>query len=140
MFKKLKLKSAVDIKNHFDYILGNRREPILKNGVTCWSSSLHSIYISNFFNLHSDMEVCKTDMYHSCTIIIPAIISQEFKTISLLLNFRFIKSDTNIIKLNICGSLILSYAMFISLVEQTANEVKIDFSCLFTNMFSSVNI
>ncbi|XP_065925905.1 adhesion G protein-coupled receptor B1 [Magallana gigas] len=40
-----------------------------------------------------------------------------------ILTWRFIRSDKNIMMLNICGSLILSYTIFISLVEQTENEV-----------------
>eukprot|EP00105_Crassostrea_gigas_P000533 XP_011412374.1 PREDICTED: brain-specific angiogenesis inhibitor 1-like [Crassostrea gigas] len=40
-----------------------------------------------------------------------------------ILTWRFIRSDKNIMMLNICGSLILSYTIFISSVEQTANEV-----------------
>lgn len=109
--------------NYFDYILGNRRQLILRNDVFCWSSSLHSFYVSHFVNLHPDMEVCKTD-FHSCKNIITAKILQKFKFISLYVNFRFIKSDKNFMMLNICGSLVLSYAMFLSSVEQTANEVS----------------
>ncbi|XP_052693361.1 adhesion G protein-coupled receptor L3-like [Crassostrea angulata] len=40
-----------------------------------------------------------------------------------ILTWKFIKSDKNFMMLNICGSLVLSYAMFLSSVEQTANEV-----------------
>ncbi|XP_052693365.1 adhesion G protein-coupled receptor E3-like [Crassostrea angulata] len=40
-----------------------------------------------------------------------------------VLTWRFIRSDKNVMMLNICGSLILSYTIFISSVEQTSNEV-----------------
>uniref|UniRef100_A0A8W8P2P9 Uncharacterized protein n=1 Tax=Magallana gigas TaxID=29159 RepID=A0A8W8P2P9_MAGGI len=40
-----------------------------------------------------------------------------------VLTWRFVRSDKNVMMLNICGSLILSNTMFISLVEQTANEI-----------------
>ncbi|XP_052693314.1 adhesion G protein-coupled receptor E3-like isoform X3 [Crassostrea angulata] len=40
-----------------------------------------------------------------------------------ILTWRYIRSDKNIMMLNICGSLILSYTIFISSVEQTSNEV-----------------
>ena len=37
--------------------------------------------------------------------------------------FRHIKSDQNIMMLNLCASLVLAYVVFISSVEQTDNEV-----------------
>ena len=37
--------------------------------------------------------------------------------------FRLIKSDQNIMMLNLCASLILAYLIFISAVEETENEV-----------------
>ncbi|XP_052693335.1 adhesion G protein-coupled receptor F5-like [Crassostrea angulata] len=49
-----------------------------------------------------------------------------YKTMSDILGSdskRFIRSDKNVMMLNICGSLILSYTIFISSVEQTSNEV-----------------
>lgn len=45
-------------------------------------------------------------------------------------NFRYIKSDENIIMLNLCGSLGFSYVIFISAVEKTGNEVGI-----YTNIY-----
>lgn len=81
--KKLKMKFAVDIPSYLDYISGIRRKSILKNDVTCWRSSLHSFYVSYFFDLRPDMEVCKTNLYHSCTNITPTSIHvlQKFKII-----------------------------------------------------------
>ena len=81
--KKSKLKFTVGIPNYLHYILGNRRKSILKNDVTCWRSSLHSFYVSYFFDLRPDMEVCKTNLYHSCTNITPTSIHvlQKFKII-----------------------------------------------------------
>nr|XP_034315952.1 adhesion G protein-coupled receptor E3 isoform X2 [Crassostrea gigas] len=60
-----------------------------------------------------------------------------------VLIWRFIKSDQNILKLNMCGSLILSYAMFISFVEQTSNEgacvaITAIIHCLFLVTFFSM--
>ena len=40
-----------------------------------------------------------------------------------LIIFRLIKSDQNILMLNLCASLILAYVIFISVVEETENEV-----------------
>ena len=40
--------------------------------------------------------------------------------------FRFIKSDQNIMMLNLCASLVLAYVVFISSVEQTDNEVHVN--------------
>ena len=41
----------------------------------------------------------------------------------VLFYFRFIKSDQNIMMLNLCASLVLAYVVFISSVEQKDNEV-----------------
>ena len=41
----------------------------------------------------------------------------------VLFYFRFIKSDQNIMMLNLCASLVLAYVVFISSVEQNDNEV-----------------
>lgn len=43
----------------------------------------------------------------------------------MYLCFRYVKSDQNIIMLTLCGSLVLSYLIFISAVEETGNEVHI---------------
>lgn len=54
----------------------------------------------------------------------PLEISQLLNSYNLYVYFRYIKSDQNIIMINLCGSLILSYVIFISAVEQTGNEVN----------------
>lgn len=53
------------------------------------------------------------------------IFSIVFTTLTFaiyILTWRYIKSDQNIIMLNLCGSLILSYFIFITVVEKTSNE------------------
>lgn len=59
--------------------------------------------------------------------IVKIIINNLF-ALHIFFLFRSIRSDQNIIMLNLCGSLISSYAIFISVVEQTENEVHIFFS------------
>lgn len=56
------------------------------------------------------------------------IITNNLFALHIFFLFRSIRSDQNIIMLNLCGSLISSYAIFISVVEQTENEVHIVFS------------
>lgn len=58
--------------------------------------------------------------------IVKIIINNLF-ALHIFFLFRSIRSDQNIIMLNLCGSLISSYAIFISVVEQTENEVHIFF-------------
>lgn len=58
----------------------------------------------------------------------------------MYLCFRYVKSDQNIIMLNLCGSFVLSYLIFISAVEETGNEVHIyinmyDKNLLIYNMY-----
>lgn len=58
--------------------------------------------------------------------LVGMIISLAFTSLTFIiyiLTWRSIRSDQNIIMLNLCGSLISSYAIFISVVEQTENEV-----------------
>jgi hypothetical protein len=43
---------------------------------------------------------------------------------SFSLTFRHIKSDQNILLLNVCGSLVLGYVVFLLAVENTGNEVQ----------------
>lgn len=38
-------------------------------------------------------------------------------------NYRFIKSDQSIMMLNLCAAMVIAYAVFISAVERTENEV-----------------
>lgn len=59
------------------------------------------------------------------------IITNNLFALHIFVLFRSIRSDQNIIMLNLCGSLISSYAIFISVVEQTENEVHIFFFALF---------
>lgn len=57
--------------------------------------------------------------------LIGVILSILFTALTLviyILTWRYIKSDQNIIMMNLCGSLILSYLIFISAVEQKSNE------------------
>ncbi|XP_065942667.1 uncharacterized protein [Magallana gigas] len=57
--------------------------------------------------------------------LVGVILSILFTALTLviyILTWRYIKSDQNIIMMNLCGSLILSYLIFISAVEQKSNE------------------
>ncbi|XP_065940924.1 uncharacterized protein [Magallana gigas] len=57
--------------------------------------------------------------------LVGVILSISFTALTCviyILTWRYIKSDQNIIMINLCGSLILSYVIFISAVEQTGNE------------------
>ncbi|XP_065928643.1 adhesion G protein-coupled receptor B1-like isoform X2 [Magallana gigas] len=57
--------------------------------------------------------------------LVGVILSVTFTAITLLiyiLTWKNIKSEQNIIMLNLCGSLILAYVIFISAVEQTSNK------------------
>uniref|UniRef100_A0A8W8NH25 Uncharacterized protein n=1 Tax=Magallana gigas TaxID=29159 RepID=A0A8W8NH25_MAGGI len=57
--------------------------------------------------------------------LVGVILSISFTALTCviyILTWRYIKSDQNIIMMNLCGSLTLSYVIFISAVEQTGNE------------------
>ncbi|XP_078327486.1 adhesion G-protein coupled receptor G7-like [Crassostrea virginica] len=55
--------------------------------------------------------------------VILSIIFIALTFIIYILTWRFIKSDQNIMMLNLCVSLLLAYVVFISSVEQKNNEV-----------------
>lgn len=57
--------------------------------------------------------------------LVGVIISIAFTFLTFviyILTWRYVKSDQNIIMLTLCGSLVLSYLIFISAVEETGNE------------------
>uniref|UniRef100_A0A8W8I3F3 G-protein coupled receptor 133 n=1 Tax=Magallana gigas TaxID=29159 RepID=A0A8W8I3F3_MAGGI len=54
--------------------------------------------------------------------VILSISFTAFTFIIYIITWRYIKSDQNIIMMNLCGSLIISYVIFISAVEQKSNE------------------
>ena len=89
-----------------------------KDNVFDWSHSFYHFYCANLYNLHFDLEV--SQIYR----IIYFLVADTY--IILMVNmiiFRLIKSDQNIMMLNLCASLILAYVIFISVVEETENEV-----------------
>ncbi|XP_062593926.1 adhesion G protein-coupled receptor E1-like isoform X2 [Saccostrea cucullata] len=58
--------------------------------------------------------------------LIGVILSVAFTVLTFLIyimTWKHIKNDQNIMLLNLCGSLVLSYVLFISAVEETKNEV-----------------
>ncbi|XP_052714639.1 adhesion G protein-coupled receptor B1-like [Crassostrea angulata] len=57
--------------------------------------------------------------------LVGVILSISFTVLTCviyILTWRYIKSDQNIIMMNLCGSLILSYVIFSSAVEQTGHD------------------
>lgn len=89
-----------------------------KDHVFDWSHSFYHFYSANLYNLHFDLEV--SQIYR----IIYFLVADTY--IILMVNmiiFRLIKSDQNIMMLNLCASLIIAYLIFISAVEETENEV-----------------
>nr|XP_022310794.1 uncharacterized protein LOC111116095 [Crassostrea virginica] len=54
--------------------------------------------------------------------VVLSIVFVAMTFIIYILTWRFIKSDQNIMMLNLCASLVLAYVVFISSVEQTDNE------------------
>ncbi|XP_078327350.1 adhesion G protein-coupled receptor B1-like isoform X2 [Crassostrea virginica] len=54
--------------------------------------------------------------------VILSIVFVVMTFIIYILTWRFIKSDQNIMMLNLCASLVLAYVVFITSVEQTDNE------------------
>ncbi|XP_061181184.1 adhesion G protein-coupled receptor B1-like [Saccostrea echinata] len=55
--------------------------------------------------------------------VIVSIIFTVLTLIIYIMTWKHIKSDQNIMFINLCGSLVLSYVVFISAVEETNNEV-----------------
>lgn len=108
---------------------GVGREAVIEDYISCWDDYLNSVHISDVYNLHLDLEVCKKMIYNFNIRIrrIVKIIINNLFALHIFFLFRSIRSDQNIIMLNLCGSLISSYAIFISVVEQTENEVHIFF-------------
>ena len=102
----------------FLFFVEIRRRAFFKNNVLGWSCTFNRFCSNDFHNLHSDMEVQKTNRNE-----ILSSVYHQWNNELLYFFFRFIKSDQNIMMLNLCASLVLAYVVFISSVEQTDNEV-----------------
>lgn len=99
-------------------LVEGRGQTCPKDNVFDWSHSFYHFHSANLYNLHFDLEV--SQIYR----IIYFLVADTY--IILMVNmiiFRLIKSDQNIMMLNLCASLILAYLIFISAVEETENEV-----------------
>ncbi|XP_048731395.2 adhesion G protein-coupled receptor L3-like [Ostrea edulis] len=59
----------------------------------------------------------------SATGVILSIVFTVLTFIIYITNWKYIKSDLNIMLLNLCGSLVVSYLIFIVAVEKTNNEI-----------------
>lgn len=102
-------------------VAGNRAA-IIENHVSDWSHTFNHIYNTYLYDLHSNMEVGKgQDNFNLLCLQYAYGAYPQF--LGLFLYFRFIKSDQNIMMLNLCASLVLAYIVFIASVEETDNEV-----------------
>lgn len=108
------------------FILDCERQAVLENDVSGWSDPLHIIHNAYVYYICPDMEVYILHNY-IVNLIFAILEIRRWKTFlkSKLLFFRYIKNDQNIIMLNLCSSLILSYIIFLSAVERTENEVHV---------------
>ncbi|XP_052697868.1 adhesion G protein-coupled receptor B1-like isoform X2 [Crassostrea angulata] len=92
-----------------------------QNKTVCQCSHLtnFAILMRPYFPVTEDQPLLKT---MSLVGVILSISFTAFTFIIYIMTWRYIKSDQNIIMMNLCGSLILSYVIFISAVEQKSNE------------------
>lgn len=83
-----------------------------------YSQCLRLLYMSGYGGIY---------ITYIVNLIFAILEIRRWKTFlkSKLLFFRYIKNDQNIIMLNLCSSLILSYIIFLSAVERTENEVHV---------------
>nr|XP_034314353.1 adhesion G protein-coupled receptor E1 isoform X4 [Crassostrea gigas] len=83
-------------------------------------------HLTNFAILMRPYSPATEDKQSLKTMSLVGVILSIFFTaltcVIYTMTWRYIKSDQNILLLNLCGSLILSYVIFISAVEQTGNE------------------
>lgn len=93
-----------------------------KDHVFDWSHSFYHFHSANLYNIHFDLAV--SQIYRiACTCKYFKVTNTYIILMANLIIFRLIKSDQNIMMLNLCASLILAYVIFISVVEETENEV-----------------
>ncbi|XP_065940926.1 adhesion G protein-coupled receptor B1-like [Magallana gigas] len=83
-------------------------------------------HLTNFAILMRPYSLATEDKQSLKTMsLVGVILSISFTVLTCviyILTWRYIKSDQNIIMMNLCGSLILSYVIFSSAVEQTGHE------------------
>lgn len=106
------------------FILDCERQAVLENDVSGWSDPLHIIHNAYVYYMSGYGGIYIT---YIVNLIFAILEIRRWKTFlkSKLLFFRYIKNDQNIIMLNLCSSLILSYIIFLSAVERTENEVHV---------------
>eukprot|EP00105_Crassostrea_gigas_P040575 XP_019924723.1 PREDICTED: adhesion G protein-coupled receptor L2 isoform X2 [Crassostrea gigas] len=83
-------------------------------------------HLTNFAILMRPYSPATEDKQSLKTMSLVGVILSIFFTaltcVIYIMTWRYIKSDQNILLLNLCGTLIVSYMIFISAVEQTGNE------------------
>ncbi|XP_061181254.1 adhesion G protein-coupled receptor B1-like [Saccostrea echinata] len=87
----------------------------------------HCNHLTNFAILMRPYTSEKEDKASLKTLsfvgVIVSIVFTVLTFIIFIMTWKYIKNDQNIMLLNLCGSLVLSYVAFISAVEETNDEV-----------------